>query len=397
MAADYNRAEPSRSGVGLDTQRAQSSQQHVRALNTQFASWVQSQLQNHPDELWEDGVQHYLTHASHITDKFRDVVDWLKANAAKSSEPFSGIGPSSRGNGNESVFGTKTNDLKYQLPEKGGVAQLGLPQRSIERGSVFGINSNESKFQLPEKSGIAQADSASGFAKSWNTDSTPRSTEGESIFGTNSNVPKFQIPEASGFAQVGSTSSFGSSWSSSPAITNQTPFSYGSQNLATTNRDTSVDADHEDELEQPSSPSVKKSEEKGIIVVHEVKCKLYVKSTDPGDKDTWKNKGMGQLAIKCKEGVSKATKESKPTVVMRNDVGKLLLNALIYPGIKTNVMKNAVAAIFHTSGDAIGDDGGTNDSVVARTYLMRTKTEEDRDKLAAAIQEYSPTTNSSNS
>jgi len=33
----------------------------------------------------------------------------------------------------------------------------------------------------------------------------------------------------------------------------------------------------EDELEQPSSPSVKKSEEKGIVVVHEVKCKLYVK------------------------------------------------------------------------------------------------------------------------
>ena len=30
-------------------------------------------------------------------------------------------------------------------------------------------------------------------------------------------------------------------------------------------------------MEQPGSPSVKKTEEKGIIVVHEVKCKLYVK------------------------------------------------------------------------------------------------------------------------
>lgn len=29
-------------------------------------SWVQSQLQNHPDELWEDGVRDYLTHASNI-------------------------------------------------------------------------------------------------------------------------------------------------------------------------------------------------------------------------------------------------------------------------------------------------------------------------------------------
>jgi hypothetical protein len=33
----------------------------------------------------------------------------------------------------------------------------------------------------------------------------------------------------------------------------------------------------ENEEEQPSTPSVKKSEEKGVVVVHEVKCKLYVK------------------------------------------------------------------------------------------------------------------------
>ncbi|KAF5207266.1 Nuclear pore complex protein like, partial [Thalictrum thalictroides] len=113
-------------------------------------------------------------------------------------------------------------------------------------------------------------------------------------------------------------------------------------------------------------------------------------STDPTDKDAWKDKGMGQLSIKCKEGVSKATKESKPTIVVRNDVGKILLNALLYPGIKTNLMKNAIAAIFHTSGDANGNDVGTNGAVVARTYLIKTKTEEDRNKLASAIQEYAP-------
>lgn len=30
-------------------------------------SWVQAQLLNHPDELWEDGVQDYLNHAKSIT------------------------------------------------------------------------------------------------------------------------------------------------------------------------------------------------------------------------------------------------------------------------------------------------------------------------------------------
>ena len=32
-------------------------------------------------------------------------------------------------------------------------------------------------------------------------------------------------------------------------------------------------------MEQPSSPSLKKTEEKGVIVAHEVKCKVYVKVT----------------------------------------------------------------------------------------------------------------------
>lgn len=29
-------------------------------------SWVQTQLKNHPDELWEDGVRDYLDHATSI-------------------------------------------------------------------------------------------------------------------------------------------------------------------------------------------------------------------------------------------------------------------------------------------------------------------------------------------
>lgn len=29
-------------------------------------SWVQTQLKNHPDELWEDGVRDYLDHAKSI-------------------------------------------------------------------------------------------------------------------------------------------------------------------------------------------------------------------------------------------------------------------------------------------------------------------------------------------
>jgi nuclear pore complex protein Nup50 len=39
----------------------------------------------------------------------------------------------------------------------------------------------------------------------------------------------------------------------------------------------------------------------------------------------WKDMGVGHLSIKTKEGANKDTKESKPTVVVRNDIGSLLL------------------------------------------------------------------------
>jgi len=50
---------------------------------------------------------------------------------------------------------------------------------------------------------------------------------------------------------------------------------------------------------------------------------LFVQSADPVDKDAWKDRGTGQLSIKCKEGVSKGTRESKPTILIRNDVSSI--------------------------------------------------------------------------
>ncbi|XP_076887445.1 uncharacterized protein LOC143537595 [Bidens hawaiensis] len=286
----------------LNMQRAESSKQHVRALNNQFACWIQSQLQNHPDELWEDGVTDYLTHASNIMENFSDVVNWLKSNSTKS-------------------------------------------EALLEHGS-----------HAAQKKLV---------------------TENKEI----TNVPPF-----SASTPIFATSSFTSSWAPTPPSNNPFPFSFGGQSSIPVKADTSNDAGGDDEIEQPSSPSLKKTEETGILVVHEVKCKLYAKSTNPTDKDAWKDKGTGQLSIKCKEGVTKGTKDSKPTILIRNDVGRLLLNALLYPGIKTNLQKNSIVAIFHTA----DDNGSENSKVVARTFLIRTKSEEDRDKLAAAIKEYAP-------
>jgi len=169
---------------------------------------------------------------------------------------------------------------------------------------------------------------------------------------------------------------------SPPLFSNQQSVLSGNQNAS----EASADADEDAEPEKPSSPSVKKAEEKGIVVVHEAKCKVYVKHDDA--TKGWKDIGVGQLSIRSKEGAEKASKESTPTIVIRNDVGKILLNALIYKGIKMNVQKNTVASIFHTS-DAQSDESSSG-AVVARTYLFRLKNEDEATKLSTAIKENAP-------
>ncbi|KAJ4954528.1 hypothetical protein NE237_011311 [Protea cynaroides] len=387
---DDHRAEPSRqlpiAEPKLDAHRAASAQQHVRALNTQFASWVQSQMQNHPNELWEDGVQDYLTYASQIMEKFHDVVDWLKANAAK-AETASMVSQISE---KKSLPEPKSNEIK-PLQEKSifGFASSTFKQANAAKPeSASMVSQISEKKSLPEPKSIEikplQEKSIFGLASSTFKQANAAKAESLSLPEPKSNEIK-PLQEKSLFGLAGGTSSFTSSWNSTVPPNNQSPGIFGWQNSVPPNHEATDDADGENDTEQPSSPSVKKTEEKGIVVVHEVKCKLYVKSTDPVDKDSWKDKGMGQLSIKCKEGASKATKESKPIVVVRNDVGKVSLNALLYPGIKTNLQKNSIVTIFHTLAE-----NGDNDGVMARTYLIRMKTEEERNKLAAAIQEYAP-------
>uniref|UniRef100_A0A7N0U2U1 RanBD1 domain-containing protein n=1 Tax=Kalanchoe fedtschenkoi TaxID=63787 RepID=A0A7N0U2U1_KALFE len=598
----------------LDAQRAASSRQHVRALNTQFASWVQTQLRDHPDELWEDGVRDYLSHASSILEKFSDVVRWLKASkekggmgsmegyhdlpkptadlksaetksntaktgifqgsaipnfgtpfvlptfanketkssidnvgilqgnsaisssatkvtpdfGSKESKPntsssgfFTGntatsfgaskavpdfgskdANPSASGTGfstgnNNTSFGASKPlpdfGSKDTSPNTSGTTSFGSLKPMPDFGSKdantsssgtgfftgntttsfsnskampdfgskdttpntigsgiftgnaslsFGISkpmsdfggkdanpntsvaglftgntttslgaskampvfSNKDTSPNTNVTGFFPGNAAPNFGISkpmpdFGSKDTNSNTSGTGFFASNS-APSFGIsklvadvankkettstPENTGVSQVNSTPSFTPSWGSGA------PFTFGNRSLAPVNTNTSSDADDETEPEQPSSPSLKKTEEEGVTVVHEAKCKLYVKSTDPADKDSWKDKGMGNLTIKCRDGASRGTKESKPTIVVRNDVGRLLLNALIYPGIKTNLQKNSIVAIFHTSVDERGNDSASSGTAVARTFLIRTKTEEDRNKLAAVIQECAP-------
>ncbi|KAK8965169.1 hypothetical protein KSP40_PGU021082 [Platanthera guangdongensis] len=70
----------------------------------------------------------------------------------------------------------------------------------------------------------------------------------------------------------------------------------------------------------------------------------------------------------------------------RCGAGRILLNALIYPGIKMNIQKTSIVSVFHTSG---GEDGSSRE-VVSQVYLLRLKSLEETAKLAEIIKEYAP-------
>lgn len=388
--------------------RRKAARQHVKALNTEFARWVQSQLRDHPDELWEDGVRDYLAQASDIQEKFTDVVNWLKAKSgSEGSMSILGIQSMEKKNSPQ----TNSKELK-SVP---GTCMFGMP--SANAGLTPSSNTGASSTQASIFSSTASSApswsfglsaSTQALSQSANTAPTTSWSSGVSFdtksvssintfsFSTSSN---FGVPSNNQAVSVASTASFMSSTSSGIFSNSQTPlfgasktdsqpsFMFGNQKSTALNDSAKEDVDEDNEPDQPSSPSVKRSEEKGIAVVHETKCKLYIKSTDPADKEPWKDKGAGKLFIKCEEGAGKGTKESKPRILVRNDVGKIMLNASLYPGIKTNLQKNAIVSILHTA-----DDNEDSGKAVARTFLIRVKNEDERNKLADTIREHAPAT-----
>ncbi|XP_021754153.1 putative protein TPRXL isoform X1 [Chenopodium quinoa] len=390
--------------------RRKVARQHVRALNTEFASWVQSQLRDHPDELWEDGVRDYLTQGSDILEKFADVVNWLKSNTGSegSSVPILGTHSNEKkntphANNKELNFGPKLFNFGMSNANAGLISSSNSGVSSTQ-ASVLNTTSSSSPSWNLGLSASSQALSQSVSTAPTTSWSSGVSTDNKSVspvktvsfstspnFGVSSNnqapssttTTSFMGSTSSGIFSNSQTPPFGA-WNAGNSSNSQTSF-FGNLKPAASNDTAKEDAHEDNEPEQPSSPSVKKAEEKGITVVHETKCKLYVKSTDPADKEPWKDKGTGQLSIKCVEGASKGTKESKPIVLVRNDVGRIMLNASIYPGIKTSMQKNAIVTIFHTSEDSEGEC-----KVTPRTFLIRVKNEVERNKLADTIREHAP-------
>ncbi|KAH9617734.1 hypothetical protein KSS87_000859 [Heliosperma pusillum] len=398
--------------------RRKAALQHVRALNTEFARiWKEREGRD-----LEGGNFHCLDSKMGVEEKFTDVVSWLKTNNGREGS-LSTLEPQNteKKNGPEtitkeysvpvkSLFGLPANNVSLTSLSSPGVSStpalvdgttagsapswsfgLSANSQSLSQSSSAGLSTSwnpgafaNNKSVSPAKAADSSSSPGSGIAPS-NLTTSPLSASGSGLFSTSSTPASFFSTSLA--PSFSTTSSFTTPWSAGAFGNSQTTFQFGGTQTSAPANIATTGADEDDEPEQPSSPSLQKSEEEGVVVVHETKCKLFIKSSDPADKEPWKDKGIGQLFIKCDEGASKGTKESKPRILVRNDVGRIMLNVSIYSGIKTNLQKNAIVAIFHTLDESAGDGSKT----VARTFLIRVKNEDERNKLADVIREYAPT------
>ncbi|GBG89309.1 hypothetical protein CBR_g49019 [Chara braunii] len=125
-----------------DSKRSSLCLRHVRALNRDFTSWVQTQSQNHPDELWIEGLQDYIKYAAKLMDDFKDVVEWLRSKPNPGSRSVNGeaepngIVLSSAERGVSAV--TAVGEISQNQRVAGGMAAMGTVSSSALSIDVIG-------------------------------------------------------------------------------------------------------------------------------------------------------------------------------------------------------------------------------------------------------------------
>lgn len=104
--------------------------------------------------------------------------------------------------------------------------------------------------------------------------------------------------------------------------------------------------DEDAEPERPPSPSLVKgsAEDEGERVLFESKTKLFFLQSG-----SWSERGVGRLQLRCPLVPSGAT---SARLLVRNDTGKLLLNAKLYAGLKvTKKPKCVVVQLFNAAAE----------------------------------------------
>lgn len=302
----------------------------VRALNSQFARWVREQEEAKIDHLWTEGVGDYIHHANSILEEFSDVVEWLKAKAASSPEPQPSSSPSPLLPSSPFLpQSTKSSGLPHLLSSPPTstspfpfISASAATTLSAPRGGVSGTSFNSS---LPASSSFALSSPSAAFAPSWAAPAAPASAPGP--------APGPSSGAAPGPAPV----------------------------PGPTSADVERDEGEVEDEETPDSPSVRRVAEDGVRIGFESKAKMYMQKDKTEEGGRWRDRGSGMVVVKIfdlsSSGQAEGTSSQKASLMFRNEVGKVLLNASLYANMRLVLNKAMLSTILMSVQDDTAPPG----------------------------------------
>ena len=277
-------------GVEDKSKREDKCRAHLRALNKQFASWVNDQSGKRPIKSWAAGCQDYLKHIAQIKTDFKDVLET--------------VGDALKPSGSTPMFGGL-----------GGIPE-GTPMKA---NPLFGAAT-----PTPPKAAEAAAPSLFGGFGASTAAAPAAAAEKPSLF------PNAASNPFGGGSAAPAPSLFGAPGAPPPAFGGFGGF--GGAPISVTPAAPAGGENDDEEEARPPSPSFKEKE-RGDEDDEECLLKAKVKFfTKKEAADAWGDRGVNNLEfLKAKEAVGGVY---KCRVLIRNSIGKAVMNAGVYASMR---------------------------------------------------------------
>ncbi|KAG5188755.1 hypothetical protein JKP88DRAFT_303632 [Tribonema minus] len=339
-------------------ERVSSLKEDMVRLNAKYARWVDAQLSENPALPWNDGATDYLDFSAELAKKYpKEAAALLSGGATKlqlngdaqaggMKRPATWEAPSPKpakkpaaagsggGGGGSGLFGSAAS----------GVGQAQSSPAAAPAPPLF-------SFGKPAGGGGA-ADTAAAAA--------PAAVASGGFTGFNLSAPAMPSPQA---PAVSTPFSFGASTGQAAAAAAPGGFSFGAGMAgagggfggfggaaAAGGGQAAAGGDEGEEMEKlkPAELGRNEDEEAQEETLHEVRAKLFKLDTKDGEKANV-DLGVGVLRL------TKHRATDLRRMVMRNDIGKVMLNAQVYAGMKFKGDARSSAVKFTAPQESSGE------------------------------------------
>ncbi len=317
----------------------------IKKLNQSILSWMEKQIVDHPISVWKDGIKDYIKYCLNLGETYPNEAgsDFsnLAANVASESDSVpttKNIAPVSVPAASISLPTTKINQISSGT--NGAKSDFGFPvqltqsvvattpKEVVAPKDILATQTNTSTLIPPIKSNIFNLSSDSASNPITNSTATLGSTSTSNIFGSSANI----------FGTNGSSANIFGTNSSNIFNVNTTSanlFASNSNSINTGAGDGDGDGDGEEIPILEPEKVLKNSDDTDEILV-ESSCKLLKFNKETKE---WLDLGKGVFRVTLNPT------DKKRRILIRNTIGKVILNISFYKGMKFQISKNQKSGI----------------------------------------------------